>query len=229
MQSFSYKLALTSHKKKVHDIDDGPLLKCDASDCQYSTHYRNLFKSHRATKHGLGDGIIACTFAGCSFVADISSLLRAHMVKHMTNEERELTIVKQKHKCIVDGCSYASSKKSVLTNHTASVHNIDKHKVREDCVCTEAGCDFVALRVTALNRHRLQVHGDQQLYIHCDVAGCSYKSIFDSSVRRHNKLTHNIDVVFHACSMDDCDFKSKHAESTRKHEARKHRQGGKEE
>ena len=229
---FSYLATLKAHRRKVHNIQDEPLLICDFSGCSYSNRKAVSFRRHRATTHGLGDTLIACTFHGCHFKAAFASMLPLHMLKHESADERQARISKAKETPILDkkkcdwaGCTYKSKNNYDVVGHKAAVHKVGRELVMKCFRCDEQGCDFVATQVDTVRRHRWQVHGDKSVEISCDVPGCSYKTSNNGRVNIHKKQKHSIGVVWKACPVDACDYKAKITQELKRHLRRMHGNG----
>ena len=229
---FSYNTTLKAHKLKAHNIQDEPLLNCDVSGCSYSNRKMQLFRHHRATAHGLGDALIACTFPGCHFKAAFASKLPLHMMKHETEDERQARASKanedplpDRMKCDWAGCTYKCKNVAQVAGHKAAVHKVGRELVAKCLRCDEQGCGFVASQVETVRRHRLQVHGDKSVERSCDVPGCSYKASNNYRVNMHKKQKHSIGVVWQACPVDGCDYKAKITQELKRHLRRMHGDG----
>jgi len=85
------------------------------------------------------------------------------------------------HRCPVDGCGYASGKKSSVTRHLAIIHNIGV----QWHTCPMAGCTYKAKQRSHMPSHMASKHNVGVQWRTCPVEFCGYKSKDKSSLSRH--------------------------------------------
>lgn len=101
---------------------------------------------------------------------------------------------RNKHKCIYEGCDYATAHKGHLTRHIKSIHDRIK-----DCECPD--CDYVCSQKTNLSHHIKSVH-DKIKDIQCPE--CDYVCSWKGDLNKHIKAIH---AKIKDIQCKECDYK----------------------
>lgn len=222
-KSFRTKQHLEGHHKLVHQSLKR-IFGCPHENCDKKFKTKDCLRIH-ARKHTTR---FACDHEGCTFRgADKGQLIR-HSRKHLPPEQREP--LPKLFKCSWEDCekSYCAKKslEDHMLTHTGQKRNLkcswpecDKqfttyqglrihtlaHLGKKDKKCDYPGCDFSAIRLSQITRHKQFVHEPyMSRKCKCEWPGCGKlfvtKAQLDIHFRTHNGNKH-IPCEWPGCGM----------------------------
>ena len=118
--AFASESKLRAHVRKIHKIENRPILKCD--DCPLEFHVRAYLVDHQATIHGKDSGRYKkCDTEGCE-VKNVNVLKLA--IHKAADHNIGVDKLPSSYRCDVVGCTFWAKSTVTVKRHKVKIHGV---------------------------------------------------------------------------------------------------------